>query len=104
MRWPENFTALLRDQTFTYEEVDFKEEVFVSVGDKKEPLMEYLSRNASKHAFIRKNLMNATMTFHQRVKMFVKHIIMSSRNPMCIKYNSYKVEFAVLAIFMVYYG
>ena len=39
--------------------------------------------------------MNATLTFHQRVKMFVKHIIMSSGNPMCIKYNSYKVEFAL---------
>ena len=95
MRWPENFTALLRDHTFTYEEVDFKEECFVWEGDKKEPLMEYISRNASKHAFIQKNLLNATLTFHQRVKMFVKHIIMSSGNPMCIKYNSYKVEFAL---------
>ena len=95
MRWPENFTALLRHQKFTYEEVDFKEEVFVNVGDKKEPLMDYLSRNASKHAFIQKNLMNATLTFHQRVKMFVKHIIMASGNPMCIRYNSYKVEFAL---------
>ena len=95
MRWPENFTALLRDQIITYEEVDFREEVFVRVGNKKEALMDYLSRNASKHEFIRKNLLNATLTFHQRVKMFVKHIIMSKGNPMCIKYNSYKVEFAL---------
>ena len=95
MRWPENFTALLQGHTFTYEEINYKEEVFVGEGEKKEPLSEFLSRNASKHTFIQKNLLNATVTFHQRVKMFVKHIIMSTGNPMCIKYNSYKVEFAL---------
>ena len=95
MRWPENFTALLQDQTFIYEEVNFKEEAFVVLGDKKEPLMDYLSRNSSKHDFIKQNLLNATLTFHQRVKMFVRHIIMNKQNPMCIKYNSYKVEFAL---------
>ena len=93
MRWPENFTALLQDQIFTYKVKDFHEEVLV--GENKEPLAEFLSRNAPTHAFIQKNLLNATLTFHQRVKMFVKYIIMSKGNPMCIQYNSYKVEFAL---------
>ena len=91
MRWPENFTALLRDQTITYVENNFIEEVYVN-GKK---LMDYLIQNQSKHSFIKKNLLNATLTFHNRVKMFVKHIIMSKSNPMCIKNYSYKVEFAL---------
>ena len=91
MRWPENFSALLQDQKVTYENKNFKEEVLVN----NEPLMDYLMKNESKHAFIKKNLLNATLTFHHRVKMFVKNIIMSKGNPMCINYNSYKVEFAL---------
>ena len=91
MRWPENFTALLKDQTVTYEEIDFKEEVKVNGM----LLEDYLRENENKHAFIKKNLLNATLTFHHRVKMFVKYIIMSTGNPMSIKYNSYKVEFAM---------
>ena len=63
------------------------------VDDKK--LEVFLKENEGKHEFIRKNLLNATLTFHHRVKMFVKYIIMSKANPMCIKYNSYKVEFAM---------
>ena len=95
-RWPENFAELLKDQKVRYEVKDFKEEVSVM----EEPgvwmsLEEFLKKNESKHEFIRKNLLNATLTFHQRVKMFVKHIIMSKASPMCIQYNSYKVEFAL---------
>ena len=56
---------------------------------------EWLKANEHKHEFIKHNLLNATLTFHQRVKMFIKHIIMSTGNPMAIKYNSYKVEFAL---------
>ena len=70
MRWPENFTALLRDQTITYVEENFIEEVYVN----NIKLMDFLIQNQSKHSFIKKNLLNATLTFHNRVKMFVKHI------------------------------
>ena len=90
-RWPENFTPLLQDQDIRYEKNGDKEEVFVNDI----PLEDFLIQNESKHDFIKKNLLNATLTFHQRVKMFIKHIVMSSGNSMCIKYNSYKVEFAL---------
>ena len=90
MRWPENFTALLQDQTIKYVEENFIEQVYVN----NIKLEQYLEQNQSKHSFIKKNLLNATLTFHNRVKMFVKHIIMSKANPMCIKNYSYKVEFA----------
>ena len=91
MRWPENFTALLQDQKICYKYQDGEESIFIDDV----PWEEWLIQNESKHQFIKKNLLNATLTFHQRVKMFIKHIIMSKGNPMSIKYNSYKVEFAL---------
>ena len=57
--------------------------------------MDFLSRQTSKHEFIKSNLLNATLTFNQRVKMFIKHIIMNKESPMKVKYYSYKVEFAL---------
>ena len=91
MRWPENFTALLQDQPIRYEYEDGEEKIFINEID----WQEWLKANESKHEFIKQNLLNATLTFHQRVKMFIKHIIMSKGNPMAIKYHSYKVEFAL---------
>ena len=91
MRWPENFTALLQDQTISCEYKNGLYEVLVNGIS----LESFLQANASKHEFIRKNLLNATLTFNQRVKMFFKHILMSKGNPMAIKHYSYKVEFAL---------
>ena len=93
MRYPENFTPFLQDQTIHYEEINFQEQVFI--GKEREPLMDYLSRHASMQDFIKRNLLNATLTFHQRVKMFMKHIIMNKGSPLKIRYYSYKVEFAL---------
>ena len=59
------------------------------------PLDEYLGRNLSKLDFIKQNLLNATLTFYHRVKMFFKHLIMSKGSPMCVKNFNYKVEFAL---------
>ena len=95
LRWPENFTALLQDQIITYEEKDYQEQIFVGPKGDQVTLEEYLTKNISKYDFTKRNLLNATLTFHQRVKMFVKYIIMSKGNPMQIKYYSYKVEFAL---------
>ena len=56
---------------------------------------EFLKENESKHELIKNDLLNATLTFHHRVKMFRKHIVMSKGNPLAISYHSYKVEFAM---------
>ena len=40
-------------------------------------------------------MLNATLTFNHRVKMFIKNIVMSKGSPMPIQYYSYKVEFAL---------
>ena len=91
MRWPENFTSLLQDQNISYTYKNGEEEILINGEDWKE----WLKANESQHDFIRNNLLNATLTFHHRVKMFMKHIVMSKGNPLSIKYHSYKVEFAL---------
>ena len=56
---------------------------------------EWLKINESRHDFIKNNLLNATLTFPHRVKMFIKHIIKSKGSPLKVKYHSYKVVFAM---------
>ena len=89
LRWKENFSPLLRDSDVSYD--SFTNEVKIDG----QSLEEFFQANENKHEFIKKNLLNATLTFYHRVKMFIKHIVMSSGNPMAIKYYSYKVEFAM---------
>ena len=91
MRWPENFTALLQDQKICYIYENGEEDIKIN----EESWKDWLQANESMHEFIKNNLLNATLTFNHRVKMFIKHIIMCKENPMKIKYNSYKVEFAL---------
>ena len=94
MRWDENFTSLLFFEghkiTYTQNE-DGSDDVEIDG----KPLDEFLRENVSKHEFIKKNLLNATLNFQHRVKMFVNKIIMSKFNPMSINFHSYKVEFAI---------
>ena len=89
LRWTENFSSLLTDVKVEY---DYATDEIKLNG---QSLDAYFEVNKSKHDFIRKNLLNATLTFHQRVKMFVKHIIMNRDSPLPIEYYSYKVEFAL---------
>ena len=63
MRWSENFTSLLEGHKITFECIDGKEEYYVD--DK--PLDEFLKLHASKHEFIRNNLLNATVNFQHRL-------------------------------------
>ena len=58
-------------------------------------LEEYLQReeNASKHEFIRKNILTATLNFNQTVKEFIKNIMMNIFGPFHVEYYNYRVEF-----------
>ena len=91
LRWPENFTALLQDHNIRYEYENGQDYYYVDDV----PLDDFLSSNESNHAFIKSHLLNATLTFNHRVKMFIKNIVMCKGSPMPIKYYSYKVEFAL---------
>ena len=73
LRWPENFTALLQDKIIEYVYENGIDEVFVD-GER---LEDFLQANTSKHDFIKNNLLNATLTFYQRVKMFIKNVFVS---------------------------
>ena len=54
---------------------------------------EFLEKNESKHEFIRKNILTATLNFNNRVQEFIKHIIMNTEGEMCVEYYNYRVEF-----------
>ena len=59
------------------------------------PLDEFLQPNVSKYDWIKDNLLNATLTFNQRVRMFMKHIVMIKGSPVGIQNYSYKIYFAL---------
>ena len=88
LRWPENFSALLEDVC-----VGIDEDGAVTINGRS--LDEYFSANENKYDFVKNNLLNATLTFVQRVKMFIKHILMSAQNPLCVQYYGYRVDFAM---------
>ena len=69
----------------------------INVGDEVLTLEEYMQDrrfgNDSRHTQIRKHVLTATRNFDNRVKEFMKHIVMSKENPMNTKLFNYRVEF-----------
>ena len=47
----------------------------------------------SQHELIRGNVVQATRFFDNRVKCFLRDIIMKKSNPMSVQFYTYKVEF-----------
>ena len=47
----------------------------------------------SLHELIRGNVLTATRYFQHRVKKFISKVMMGKKNPMCVSYYTYKVEF-----------
>merc|ERR1719282_28291 len=47
----------------------------------------------SLHQLIRGNVNMATRYFNHRVKSFMANIVMSKKNPMSVKYFTYRIEF-----------
>ena len=88
-RWNENFTSLLKDYKVKYLVKNGLEECFVDGF----PLNEFLLKHESKHEFIRKNILSATLNFNHRVQEFIKNIIMNEKGEMCAEYYNYRVEF-----------
>ena len=88
-RFPENFISHLQDHEVLYKYDGGEEEVYID----DQPLHDYLAENVNLHEFIKKNIVTATINFHKRVRMFIKHIVMAESNPMKVKYYSFKTEF-----------
>ena len=89
IRWPENFTSLLEGHKITFESIDGKEEFYID----DQPLDEFLTSYPSKHEFIRNNLLNATLNFQHRLRMFLKHIILSKGSSLTLSHYNYRIEF-----------
>ena len=95
------FTSLMHELgiKITYESNKETDEIItlVTIGDETLTLQEYLKDkrffNDSKHAHIRKNVLTATRNFDNRVKAFLKHIVMAKDNPMNTNLFNYRVEF-----------
>ena len=87
-RWSENFSSLLELEGHTVELSNEWEEVRVDGI----PLSEFIAQNEGQHEFIRKNILNATRIFEDRVKKFIKNIIMSEFGAIPCSFYSYKTE------------
>ena len=88
-RWNENFTTFLQNHDLKYVIENGVEKCYVN----NMPLDVFLERNESKHEFIRKNILTATLNFNHRVQEFIKTIIMNEYGEMCVNYYNYRVEF-----------
>ena len=100
-RMNENFTSILqKNYKITYRIKGGLEKVYVTKipteGEAEEapqPLADFLKENESAHEMIRKNVLLATRNFNQRVRSFIKHIVMARGSDMPVEYYNYKVEF-----------
>ena len=102
-RWFPNFAAILLEKGYSFkyevqkEENHWKQVIHArrSKKDKWKPLKDFLKEDIdeSHHELIRGNVVTATRYFDQRVKSFLRDIVMHSSNPMAAKYYTYKVEF-----------
>ena len=88
-RWNENFTTFLQEHNLEYVIENGIEKCYVD----EMPLDMFLEINESKHEFIRKNILTATLNFNNRVQEFIKTIIMNNYGDMCVEYYNYRVEF-----------
>ena len=89
MRWSENFTSLLEGHKITFECIEGREEFFID--DK--PLDDFLKAYPSKHELIRNNLLNATLNFQHRLRMFLKHIVLANGSELTLSHYNYRIEF-----------
>lgn len=56
-------------------------------------LDDFLAAYPSKHNLIKNNLLNATLDFEQRLKQFIKYIILNKMGSLPAKYYNYRIEF-----------
>lgn len=89
-RWTENFTSVFAQQNkkITYRIENGTEMIYVD-GD---PLIEILE-NENLHEILRENIDVVARNFNQRVRAFVKNIMMGANNPIRTEYYNYRIEF-----------
>ena len=108
LRWEETISKALRDEglEIRYSTDGFEnEEELEGVKGHVEvkslasgewmSLPEFLERDANKtrHEYVRENVLSLTRCFNQRVKAFIREIVMAKDTPMPVYKYSYKTEF-----------
>ena len=104
-RWENNFSAILRQlpgvtainiTNHSNTKTGYSSLKIIVHSKDREPLelKEFIKTlTDSEHQLIRDNVLTATRVFDQRVKTFIKSIIMGKGNPMYIQFYTYRVEF-----------
>ena len=102
MRWPANFAAIMMERGYEVQfnchktDEDFNVEVEIrEKGKDWKQLEEFLKENVeeSRHELIRGNVVTATRYYHNRVKSFLRNIVLHRSSPLCVKYYTVKEEF-----------
>ena len=94
LRWDENFSSILRKLGVTIEyetNSEDKNKTYVLYdNNKKMELREYLDKyiDKSRHELIRRHIYIATRNYNNRVKSFIRDIVMDKNNPMSVKHWS----------------
>ena len=88
-RWDENFTSLLEGHDVTFTNLHGEENVFVDG----QTLDDFLAAYPSKHNMVKTNLLNATLNFQNRLKQFIKKIVLNKMGSLPAKYYNYRIEF-----------
>ena len=102
MRWASNFAPLLLDMkykiNYTIEKNEYGNWETKITGRKNEEewrdIMDIIKEfDDSQHEILRQNVLTSTRYFNHRVRQFISKILLSSNNPINVKFYSYKVEF-----------
>ena len=100
-RWPNNFTTILRDLPDVIgivHEVNSKTKEEVITINSRElgpiPMEDYIDQLSGKqYKLVSDNIVTTTRNFDQRLKAFIKNIVMGKDNPMNVLMYTYRVEF-----------
>ena len=92
-RWEENFTSLLSEHEVIYKRINGREKAYIVEDETELSLDEFLKKHTSKHEHLRKHVLTATRNFNNRVKCFIKNIVMNKNGPMSVEYYNYRCEF-----------
>ena len=98
-RWDENFSSILRKLGIVIEYEITKEGIektwIKREKEKDIELREYLEHHVdqSMHELIRQHVFIATRNYNNRVRAFIRDVVMDKNNPMCVEHWTTKIEF-----------
>ena len=102
MRWPEVYLTLLREKKYEIREPEDFDGCLENMLVEGKKLWQYVNEDlsCSKHELFRESTFLITIMFDERVKSFIKNILMANgENQVEFRYYTYRVEFQARGIF-----